>query len=104
MVANLGRSALIGIVDAFRLIPINPGDFDLLGFSADGLSYIDKCIPMACSISCKIWETFATFQQRFTQFMLGLNTLDHFLDDFFFLQEGVVVKNMQYLCLLLSLS
>lgn len=84
MVANLGRSALIGIVDAFRLIPINPGDFDLLGFSADGLSYIDKCIPMACSISCKIWETFATFQQRFTQFMLGLNTLDHFLDDFVF--------------------
>lgn len=71
-----------------RLIPINPGDFGLLGFSADGLYHIDKCIPMACSIKCKIWETFATFQQRFTQqFMSGLNTLDNFLGLFCFCRK-----------------
>lgn len=84
MVANLGRSALIGIVDAFRLIPINPGDFELLGFSADGLSYIAKCIPMACSISCKIWKLLQLFNKGLHSFMLGLNTVDHFLDDFVF--------------------
>lgn len=87
MIANLGRGALIGKMDiksAFRLIPIYPGDFDLLGFSVDGLFYIDKCLPMGCSISCKIWETFATFLHWLTHFKSGLNTLDHYLDDFIF--------------------
>lgn len=87
MIASLGRGALIGKMDvksAFRLIPIYPGDFDLLGFSVDGSYYIDKCLPMGCSISCKIWETFATFLHWLTQFKSGLNTSDHYLDDFIF--------------------
>lgn len=49
MIANLRRGTLIGKMDvesAFCLIPIYPGDFDLLGFSLDGLYYIDKCLPM----------------------------------------------------------
>ena len=61
IIAKLGKGTLFGKVDvksAFRLIPVYPGDFDLLGFSIDGLFYIDKCLSMGCSISCKIWETF----------------------------------------------
>lgn len=87
MIANFGRGVFIGkmnVKSEFRLIPIYRVDFDVLCFAVDGLYYIDKCIPIAYSVSCKIWETFATFQQRFTQFMSGLNTLDHFLDDFVF--------------------
>ena len=67
---------------AFMLIPVYPGDFDLLGFSIDGLFYIDKCLPMGCSISCKIWETFATSLHWLTSFKSGINTFDHYLDDF----------------------
>jgi hypothetical protein len=87
MIANLGQGALLGKMDiksAFRLIPVFPGDFDLLGFSIDGLYYVDKCLPMGCSISCKIWETFATFLHWLTQHKSGINTLNHYLDGFIF--------------------
>ncbi|XP_062578413.1 uncharacterized protein LOC134240321 isoform X1 [Saccostrea cucullata] len=91
MISVLGKGALLGKVDvksAFRLIPIYPGDFDLLGFSEDGLYYIDKCLPMGCAISCKIWETFATFLHWLPEFRTGLETLDHYLDDFIFAGKG----------------
>ena len=64
MIAKIGKGANIGkrdIKSAFRLLPIYPGDFDLLGFKFDDMYYIDKCLPMGCSISCKVFEDFATF-------------------------------------------
>ena len=80
MIFKLGKGALLGKMDiksAFRLVPVNPADFDLLGFAIDGQFYIDKCLPMGCSISCKIWETFATFLHWLTESKSGINTLDH---------------------------
>ena len=59
MIARLGPVAELGKVDiknAFRLLPIHPGDFELSGNEY----YIDKCLPMGCSISCAIFEKFAT--------------------------------------------
>lgn len=59
MIAMLGPSAELGKVDiknAFRLLPIHQGDFDLLGFKFKNQFYIDKCLPMGCSISCAIFE------------------------------------------------
>ena len=49
MIAKLDKGTLLGKVDVkstFMLIPVYPGDFDLLGFSIDGLFYINKCLPM----------------------------------------------------------
>lgn len=63
MIATLGICSLLGKDDIKRAscsIPFIHGDFDLLGLSLDGLYYIYKCLPMGCSISCKIWEVFAT--------------------------------------------
>ena len=90
MISRLGKGALLGKLDiksAFRLVPVYPGDFDLLGFCIDGLFFFDKCLPMGCSISCKIWETFATFLHWLTETKAGLSTLDHYLDDFIFAGE-----------------
>ena len=42
---------------------------------------------MGCSISCKIWEEFATFPHWLTSFKSGLNTLDHYFDDYIFVGE-----------------
>jgi hypothetical protein len=56
MIAKLGKGAFIGkrdIKSAFRLLQIFPGDFDLLGFQFQGKYYVDKCLPMGCSRSCK---------------------------------------------------
>jgi hypothetical protein len=64
IVKNLGKGALIGkkdIQSAFKLLPIYPGDFDLLGFKIGSNYYIDKCLPMGCSISCSTFEHFSTF-------------------------------------------
>ena len=72
------------IKNAFRFFLIYPGDFDLLCFSINGSYNIDKCLSIDCSISCKIWETFATFLHLLTRYNSGLNTLDHYLDDFMF--------------------
>lgn len=32
------------------------GDFDLLGFMFDSMYYIDRCLPMRCSVSCKVFQ------------------------------------------------
>ena len=64
MIAIQGVNAKLAKIDiksAFRLLPIYPGDFDLLGFQFKGQYYIDNCLPMGCSISCSLFEKFASF-------------------------------------------
>ena len=58
------KKAELGVIDiksAFRLLRVHPDDFELLGIQIDGEYYIDKCLPMGCSISCKIFNQFSTF-------------------------------------------
>lgn len=43
------------IEDAFRIIPIHPSDYHLLGFIWEGQFYYDKCLPMGASSSCQIF-------------------------------------------------
>ena len=64
MVQRLGKNAELGKMDlksAFRLLPVYPGDYDLLGFKIEENFYIDKCMPMGCSVSCATFERFSTF-------------------------------------------
>jgi hypothetical protein len=73
-----GQNALLAKIDiksAFRLLKIHPADFDLMGIKFGGSYYIDKCLPMGCSVSCKLFETFSTF----------LQSVDHYLDDLIFM-------------------
>ena len=87
-VARLGRGthlAKMDIKSAFRLMIINPGDFDLLGFKFQGNYYIDKCLPMGCAISCNLFEKFSTFLHWELQRQVGVGTVFHYLDDFLFL-------------------
>lgn len=87
IVKKLGYNAIIAKMDiksAFRLLPCYPGDFNLLGFKIGSEFYIDKCMPMGCSISCSIFEKFSTFLHWLTQHEAGSSDLDHYLDDFFF--------------------
>lgn len=49
------RNALLGkkdIANAFRLLPICPEDFPLLGFHFNHNYYIDNCLTFGCSIDC----------------------------------------------------
>ena len=63
-ISQLGRGALLGKLDiksAFRLLPVFPGDFDLLGFQFEGKIYIEKMTPMGCSVSPSLFEEFSMF-------------------------------------------
>ena len=83
----MDKNALIAKMDiksAFRLLPVYPGDFNLLGFKIDSDYFIDKCIPMGCSISCSTFEKNSTFLHWLTTKESNSENLDHYLDDFFF--------------------
>ena len=64
LLANWERGTLIAksdIKSAFRLIPVYPGVFDLLGFHFKGAYYINKMLQFGCPISCKMFEHFQNF-------------------------------------------
>ncbi|XP_071078479.1 uncharacterized protein [Haliotis cracherodii] len=85
MVQQLGKGALLAKFDiqsAFRIIPVHPSDFELLGIRFEGEFYFDKSLPFGCSISCAIFETFSTFLQWCMQSHLPKCQIMHYLDDF----------------------
>lgn len=87
LVQNLGQGALLAksdIKSAFRLLPISPQDFDLLGFKLQGYYYFDKCLPMGCSLSCSLFEKFSSALEWIVQNKSGKRSVLHYLDDFLF--------------------
>jgi hypothetical protein len=88
IVRNLGKGAMIGKKDIKSAFRILPGGFDLLGFKLGSTYYIDKCLPMGCSISCSTFEHFSTFIYWLVSLRHGSQNLDHYLDDFFFAGES----------------
>lgn len=96
----LGRNCECGKIDiksAFRLLPVHPEDFVLLGFALDEKYFVDKVLPMGCSISCAVWEKFATFLEWLVSYVQNDSILHHYLDDYIFLgahQSGQCQKTM----------
>jgi hypothetical protein len=85
----LGSSPIeMDIKSAFRLLKCNPEDFDLIGITLEENYYIDKCMPMGCSISCAKFEQFSTFLQCAVTHETNTDNLDHYLDNFFFVGEA----------------
>jgi len=87
MVQRLGKGALLAksdIKSAFRLIPVAKEDFKLLGFKWGDHYYFDKALPFGCSISCAIFEMFATFLDWVVRTNCSVGELEHYLDDFLF--------------------
>ena len=80
--------AKMDIKSAFPLLKCYPGDFDLLGIKLNGLYYIQKTMPMGCSISCATFEKFSTFLHWSVKNKTHSENLDHYLDDFIFVGEA----------------
>ncbi|XP_071950801.1 uncharacterized protein [Antedon mediterranea] len=72
------------IEDAFRIIPIHPCDYHLLGFSWNNKYYYDRCLPMGASRSCSIFESFSTALVWIMRTKFNIPDISHILDDFFF--------------------
>ena len=67
---------------AFRIIPIRPGDYHLLGIYWRGDYYFDRCLPKGLASSCKTFETLSTAVRWIAQTKLGIRYMLHLLDDF----------------------
>lgn len=91
MIKTLGKHCLLAKTDidsAFRIIPIHPEDYDLLGIQFQNKFFFDKCLPMGCSSSCAIFESFSTSLQWIAQTKFQIPFILHVLDDFLFLGPG----------------
>ena len=106
-IQNNGPGALMAKVDieeAFRIVPIHPHDRHLLGFSFKNMYYYDKCLPMGCRTSCRIFETFSCALQWVAKHKLNITDITHILDDFIFVgppNSSLTMHNLQsflYLC------
>ncbi|KAM9330146.1 uncharacterized protein PAF06_009848 [Gastrophryne carolinensis] len=71
------------IESAFRLLPVHPDSQYLLGCYFEGGVFIDRCLPMGCSVSCAYFEAFSTFLEWVVKEKSGLSAVTHYLDDFF---------------------
>ena len=78
------------IKSAFRIIPIHPSDYPLLGIKWRGLYYYDRCMPMGCSSSCKTFEAFSTAIEWIARHKLEVDELLHLLDDFLFVSATYI--------------
>ena len=86
IVQRLGVGCFMGKTDiksAFRIIPIHPQDYSLLGIKWADKYYFDRCLPMSCSSSCAIFETFSTTLEWLSLQNLRASAVLHILDDFF---------------------
>lgn len=70
------------VKNAFRIIPIHPNDYGLLGMQWRGLYYYDRCMPMGCSSSCLTFETFSTAVEWIARNKLKIDYILHILDDY----------------------
>ena len=52
------------IKSAFRIIPIHPEDYPLLGMKWRGNYYFDRCLPIGCRSSCAIFERFTILHSQ----------------------------------------
>lgn len=87
VVLRLGKGCLMAKTDidsAFRLIPIHPEDYNLLGLKFNGFFYHDIMLPMGASSSCSIFNAFSSGLKWIGQHKLGIPHIVHILDDFMF--------------------
>ena len=91
LVQRFGFNCLMSkadIKDAFRLIPINPCDYHLLGFHWNSKFYYDMALPMGASSSCQLFENFSTALQWILMDRFKIQGVSHLLDDFFVGRAG----------------
>ncbi|XP_053403684.1 uncharacterized protein LOC123554801 [Mercenaria mercenaria] len=91
IIQDLGRNCYLFKMDiksAFRLLPIHPDDFELLGFSCMEKIYFDNCLPFGCSISPSLFEKFSTFLEFCIKSKMNSGRLIHYLDDFLGGEKG----------------
>lgn len=109
LVARSARGAELAKADiksAFRLLPIAPHDFELLGIKFEGEYYIDKCLPMGIRCAPAYFETFSSFIEYCVRHRIKSDRIVHYMDDFLMvgsadatgIQCSQIVQEFQSVC------
>ena len=89
-IQRLGRGCFMAKTDvksAFRIIPIHPADYPLLGIRWNNMYYYDRALAMGLSSSCAIFESFSTALEWVSLNLFDASALLHILDDFLFIAK-----------------
>ena len=86
-----GRGALLAKVDlknAFRLCPVSPSDWPLLGIYWDNAFYVDKFLPFGLRSSPYVFNRLADALCWVASQKFGVNDIMHYLDDYLTVQPA----------------
>lgn len=89
MVCSVGRHchmAKMDIKSAYRLIPIRPADWPLLGFTFRNHLYFHTALPFGLKSSCHIWERYSTAAEWIVKNELNIGNIMHYVDDSFIVE------------------
>ena len=87
ILVRLGPNALMAKADirnAFRLCPVHPCDWPLLGMRWRQQYFVDKCLPFGLRSSPFLFNLLADALQWCLSHYFGVQDSFHYLDDFFF--------------------
>jgi len=85
IVNKLGPGTLLSKIDlknAFRLIPVRPADWNLLGIYWCGNYYVDTCVPFGLHSAPAIFNCLTSAIHWILQNNYNVKHLLHYLDDF----------------------
>ena len=85
MLTALGPGALMAKVDlksAFRMIPVHPEDWELLGMHWRDHFYIDTCLPFGLRSAPFLFNEVASALQWILQHNYAIRDMLHYLDDY----------------------
>ena len=92
LVRRTGRGCALAKTDiknAFRLIPVSPSDYNLLGICWRDEFYVDRNLAMGLSSSCKIFEFFSSALEWIARNKLQIPGILHLLDDFLIVSNSI---------------
>jgi hypothetical protein len=79
----------IDVKGAYRLLPVRPSDYHLLGMKYKGGYYYDLVTPFGLASSCKIWERVAALLEWIVKDQLDIETVMHYVDDTLLISVGL---------------
>ena len=79
----------VDIKHAFRLLPVRPDDWPLLGYCWEGQYFVDTRLPFGLRSSPAIFNQFANLVCWVIKFFYALSKLVHYADDFFLVSKQV---------------
>ena len=91
LVGRLGHGALLSKLDvksAFRICPVRPDDWNLLGFSCLGYFFVDLCLPFGLRSSVNRFTRVSDSLSWILQHNYGVQHCTHYLDDYLFAGEA----------------